>query len=143
MAWVIYLSNRCQVTACNNSQSDLAIAPIGVQQGSIPGPLLFTVYINDLPDRLDFLDITLCADDTVLFIYSKSIYSIDSKLNSDLDKVSKWFISHQLTLNINKTKFIIIDSSQRLKKLDSISITTDDKHKLRPFRTWVWLSITI
>ena len=125
MAWVKYLSNRCQVTACNNSQSDQAIVPIGVQQGSIPGPLLFTVYINDLPDRLDFFDITLYADDTVLFIYSKSIYSIDSKLNSDLDKVSKWFISHQLTLNINKTKFIIIGNSQRLKKLNSISITTD------------------
>ena len=83
------------------------------------------IYINDLPDRLDFPDITLYADDTVLFIYSKSIYSIDSKLNSDLDKVSKWFISHQLTLNINKTKFIIIGSSQRLKKLKLISITTD------------------
>ena len=121
----MYLSNRCQVTACNNSQSDQAIVSIGVQQGSIPGPLLFTVYINDLPDRLDFFDITLYADDTVLFIYSKSIYSIDSKLNSDLDEVSKWFISHQLTLNINKTKFIIIGSSQRLKKLNSISITTD------------------
>ena len=118
MAWVICLSNRCQVTACNNSQSDQAIVPIGVQQGSIPGPLLFTVYINDLPDRLDFFDITLYADDTVLFIYSKSIYSIDSKLNSDLDKVSKWFISHQLTLNINKTKFIIIGSRQRLKKIE-------------------------
>ena len=68
-----YLSNRCQVTACNNSQSDQAIVPIGVPQGSILGPLLFTVYINDLPDRLEFCDITLYADDTVLFISSKSI----------------------------------------------------------------------
>ena len=44
-----------------------------------------------------------------------------------LDKVSKWFISNQLTLNINKNKFFNIGSSQRLKKLNSISITTDDK----------------
>ena len=47
------------------------------------------IYINDLPDRLDFPDITLYADDTVLFIYSKTIYSIDSKLNSDLDISNK------------------------------------------------------
>lgn len=87
--------------------------------------VVYSSDINDLPDRLDFLDITPYADDTVLFIYSKFIYSIDSKPHSDLDKVSKWFISHRLTLNINKTKFIIIGSSQRLKKLNSISITTD------------------
>ena len=54
-------------------------------------------------------------------------FRFQSKLNSDLDKGSKWLISNQLNLNINKTKFIIIGSSQRLQKLNSISTTTDDK----------------
>ena len=49
------------------------IIPMAVPQGSILVPLLFTVYINDLPDRLEFCDITLYEDDTVLFISSKSI----------------------------------------------------------------------
>jgi hypothetical protein len=91
-----YLFNRSQVTVCNNSKSDQAIVPIGVPQGSILGPLLFTVYINDLPDQLEHCDITPCADDTVLFVPSKSICDIESKLNSDLGKVSKWLTSNQL-----------------------------------------------
>lgn len=67
------------------------------------------------------------ADDIVLFISSKSIHSIESKLNSNLDKVSQWLTSNQLTLNISKSKFIIIGSNQRLSKLSSILITSGDK----------------
>ena len=64
--------------------------------------------------------ITLYADDAVLFISSKSIHSIESKLSSDQGKVIQWLISNQLTLSISKSKFIIMGSSQRLKNLSSI-----------------------
>ena len=66
-----YLSNRCQVTVCNGTKSSSETVQIGVPQGSILGPLLFTLYINDLPDYLDHCDVTLYADDTVLFIYDR------------------------------------------------------------------------
>ena len=63
-----YLSNRCQVTVCNGTKSSPETVQIGVPQGSILGPLLFTLYINDLPDYLEHCDVTLYTDDTVLFI---------------------------------------------------------------------------
>ena len=94
---------------------------IRVPQGSILGPLLFTMYINDLPDYLGHCDVTLYADDTVLFISYKSLHNIKSYLNSDLEKLTNWLKLNHLTLSISKSKFMIIGSNQRLNKVDSIS----------------------
>ena len=122
-----YLCNRCQVTVYKNVQSDMDILPIGVPQGSILGPLLFTIYINDLPNYLNHCYVTLYADDTVLYVSSKSVYTIESELNSDLNILNWWLTLNRLSLNISKSKFIIIGSNQPLSNLDSISVTVDDK----------------
>ena len=112
-----------------NVQSDMDILPIGVPQDSILGLLLFTIYINDLPNYLNHWDVTLYADDTVLYVSSKSVYTIESELNSDLNILNWWLTLNQLSLNISKSKFIIIGtcSNQRLSNVDSISVTVDDK----------------
>ena len=68
----------CQVTVCNGTKSSPETVQIGVPQGSILGSLLFTLYINDLPDYLEHCDVTLYADDTVLFISDKSLHNIKS-----------------------------------------------------------------
>ena len=60
------------MTVCNGTKSSTETVQIGVPQGYILGPLLCTCYINDLPDYLDHCDVTLYADDTVLFISDKS-----------------------------------------------------------------------
>ena len=83
------MPNRWQVTVCNGTKSSPETVQIGVPQGSILGPLLFTCYINDLPDYLDHCDVTLYADDTVLFISDKSLHNIKSYMNSDLEELSK------------------------------------------------------
>ena len=121
-----YLSNRCQVTVCNGTKSSPETVQIGVPQGSILGPLLFTLYINDLPDYLEHCDVTLYADDTVLFISDKSLHNIKSYMNSDLEKLNNWLKLNHLTLSISKSKFMIIGSSQRLNKIDSISFKVDN-----------------
>ena len=121
-----YLSNRCQVTVCNGTKSCPETVQIGVPQGSILGPLLFTLYINDLPDYLEHCDVTLYADDTVLFISDKSLHNIKSYMNSDLEKLNNWLKLNHLTLSISKSKFMIIGSTQRLNKIDSISFKVDN-----------------
>ena len=75
---------------------------------------------------------TLHADDTVLFVLSKSVHTIESEFNSDLDNLNRWLTLKRLSFwNISKSKFIIIDNSQRLSNLDSVSVMVskmvDDK----------------
>ena len=93
-----FLSNRNQVTCCGRAQSDPDIVSVGVAQGSILGPLLFIIYMNDLPNVLESCSVTLYADDTVLYFSSKLISEIETKMNSDLKQVCDWLKLNQLTL---------------------------------------------
>ena len=68
---------------------------VGVPQGSILGPLLFLIYVNDLPSTVNSCDISLYADDTVLFCSAKSAIELEQKLNSDLLNLSHWFAACQ------------------------------------------------
>ena len=79
-SWFDSLSNRSQVTYCGSAQSDPDVVPVRVSRGSIFGPLLFIVYMNDLQNVLEFCNITLYADDTVLYFYSKLLLEIEFEL---------------------------------------------------------------
>ena len=126
-AWFTsFLTNRKQVTSCNDVCSEAASVSIGVAQGSILGPLLFIIYMNDLPDFVLFCHVTLYADDTVLYLASKSTADLQSKINADLRRICKWLRANQLTLNVKKSKFLLIGSSPRLSKVGSIIISADD-----------------
>ena len=75
----------------------------GVPQGSILGPLLFLLYINDLQFASDLLDPIMFADDTNLFYSNKDINTAFLKVNDELQKINEWFISNKLSLNVKKT----------------------------------------
>ena len=77
-----YLSNRCQVTACNNWTKQLLYQSEYYKAPPLGLFCLQYILTTLIPDRLEFCDITLYGDDTFLCIFSKSIYSIESKLNS-------------------------------------------------------------
>ena len=98
---------------------------VGVPQGSVLGPLLFSLYINDMPKCVpDNTTILMYADDTLLFIEDKNINNLSCKLNYSLSKLYNWLSSNFLTLNINKTMFSIIT----LKNLpDNINICINGK----------------
>ena len=98
-----YLSNRKQFIENRDKKSKYKILTCGVPQGSNLGPLLFLVYINDLPDVLKQTTPTLFADDTTIHCTAKTYPELERKMNSDLDLLSEWFKSNKLTLNVSKS----------------------------------------
>ena len=86
----------------------------GVPQGSNLGPLLFLVYINDLPNCLQTTEASMFADDTNLSCKGQTSADVEYKLNNDLKNIRKWLISNKLTLNRKKTECMLIGSKHRL-----------------------------
>ena len=103
-----YLSGRKQRTKVKNIVSDLAFVLWGVPQGSVLGPLLFLIFINDLPSASD-LGSWLFADDTALAMSSKNIQELQTRFNYEVNKVHDWLLANRLSVHYtNKTKFMIV-----------------------------------
>ena len=117
-----YLTNRKQRVYCGNELSDELPVIYGIPQGSILGLLLFIVYINDLPSVLNFSYATLYADDTVIYCYGYTQLELRDKLNDDLLSVARWLNENKLTLNLEKTKCMLIGSNHKLARNISLSI---------------------
>ena len=100
-----YLSNRTQYCCVNGKLSSPAIMKTGIPQGSGLGPLLFLIYINDLPKCLNAgSKPDMFADDTQIATASHDIEVITETLNSDLNNVASWLSANKLTLNDSKTE---------------------------------------
>ena len=97
-----YLKNRKQFVTYNGVSSDTKLITCGVPQGSILGPLLFFIYIDDLSLVCDRLLSILFADDTNMFMSSKDVHSLQTVINQELTLVSKWLKGNKLSLNIKK-----------------------------------------
>ena len=86
----------------------------GVPQGSCLGPLLFLVYINDLPICLEKCTSKLYADDTDISASNKSIKEAEKQVNNDLNNIHNWLIANKLSLNLLKTKYMIFSTAPKL-----------------------------
>ena len=99
-----YLLNGQQKTTVGDTASTWGTILSGVPQGSILGPLLFTIMVNDLPGVTSTSKILMYADDTVLLCSAKQIDELEFHLNKDLDLVNDWVKENGLSLNPTKTQ---------------------------------------
>ena len=109
-----YLTNRKQNVEVNGASSDVLDVMCGVPQGSVLGPLLFLIFINDLPAVCKKLKFYHSADDTNIYFESDSLDLLEKTMNKELRKVDKWLTTNRLALNVDKSHFVLFHSSSNI-----------------------------
>ena len=117
-----YFEERKQFTSVNGFTSEERDITCGVPQGSLLGPLLFSIFVNDMPGNVHSCDVALYADDTCIFTSSKDPIEVSRKLNEDLLRVSCWLKENKLMVNPRKCEVMFIGTQQRLKRLQDIIV---------------------
>ena len=114
LAWFrSYLTNRIQyISITHDLETDTKNICCGVPQGSILGPLLFLLYVNDLHNS-SALDPIMFADDTNLFYEHKDLKTLFSLVNQEQQKINEWFEANKLSLNVGKTKYSFFQEPSR------------------------------
>ena len=120
-----YLTNRAQFTEINSQKSSLKSISCGVPQGSILGPLLFLIYMNDIVKVSNDCDFIIFADDTNLLFHKNSHSELRGLINECLIKMSMWFKANKLSLNVKKTKLIYFKREGDIHQNLDIKIDTD------------------
>ena len=113
-----YLHERKQFCKVNSTSSSINAIGCGVPQGSCLGPLLFLVYINDLPFCLNKGKVTMYADDTAISHSSRCLSKLQDDLNQDLVNLQNWLHGNKLSLNVVKTQSLIIGSRPNIQKIE-------------------------
>lgn len=117
-----YLTSRSQTTVFGGGESTEILNNLGVPQGSVLGPILFVLYINDLVLNVKYCSLNLFADDTLVSVSDDNVINAVNKMNMDLDVIAKWLQLNKLKLNIPKTKFIVISNKNQENKTVKIKI---------------------
>ena len=131
-----YLQDRTQKTLANNINSGIQKITCGLPQGSIMGPLLFLIYINDISNILLKTKCFLYADDTVLYSINSDLAQATQDMEEDLGRIALWLKRNKLTLNKKKTKYMIYGMRAQLKKIQYHRLMIGDEiiEKVQSFK---------
>ena len=88
-------------------KTEMKVVKCGVPQGSILGPLLVLIFVNDLNNSIKILDPVLFAYDTNLFCSDNNIRTLSETANQGLNQINDWFVANKISLNIGKTKYML------------------------------------
>lgn len=121
-----YLANRTQCVEIGDTISDFETVKNGVPQGSVLGPLLFLIYINDIENSSEILKFFLFADDTSLFFSHRNTNMIETVMNNELKSVSNWLIANKLSLNVKKSNVLLFRNKNDSNDL-KINLVIDNK----------------
>ena len=117
-----YLTGRRQRVCVGEEKSGWTNIMKGVPQGSILGPLLFTIYVNDLP-KVVSQSVKQYADDTTMFHAANSPSELGAILEADLQNVSKWVEDNKLQLNVNKTQLLLMGRTGRAREVETVQVS--------------------
>ena len=134
-----YFTNRIQLVEVNGRVSEKRNIKLGVPQGSILGPLLFTIYVNDLVNISSKVQFFLFADDTAIIIKGKSYQDIQNEVNEFIPQLTSWFLCNRLTLNPTKTCYQLYSINANHQDLDLYI----DEHKIKRSSTVKYLGIML
>ena len=120
-----YLTDRQQFVVFNNHNSETSIIKTGVPQGSILGPLFFSICINDLITISDKLKFIMYADDTTIYFNLEDFdrYNLEQDITNELENITLWLKRNKLSLNVQKTKLMIFHRKQ--KQINELNILID------------------
>ena len=120
-----YLSDRKQYVCMGGVNSNLQDVTCGVPQGSVLGPLLFILYINDIVNCSHLLHFILFADDTNLFFSHHDLAYLYTSINAELSKLNDWFRANRLSLNIKKTNYVMFGTKRLFKDTSQFRLSID------------------
>ena len=121
----------------NNTSSDVKQITCGDPQGSILGPLLFLLYINDIASVSRVLFSVLFADDTTLFCRSQNLHELSTVINNELGNGIKWLNANRFSLNIDKTNFMIFRPKSKKEQCPTIHINGSSILEVDNAKFWV------